>query len=62
MQLTVIWLALKMLDVFRCCFIERELKQEAEALILKQKLTLGLRFSEAIWVLLNSDCLSDSTL
>jgi len=47
-------LTLKMLDVFRCCFSESELKREAEAMFAKHKLKFKLalisrpRFSAAI--------------
>ena len=53
-------LALKMLDIFRCCFPKREV----EAILSKHKLQALMsspRFSEAIWVL-NFDWLSDSIL
>jgi len=41
-------LALKMLDIFRCCFSESELKREAEAMFLKQKLLAGTDFKTAL--------------
>jgi len=46
-------LAFKMLDIFRCCFSESELKRKAEAMFSNHKLQAGAdfktaRFSEAI--------------
>jgi len=41
-------LALKMLDIFRCCFSESELKREAEAMVSKHKLQEGADFKTAL--------------
>jgi len=41
-------LALKMLDIFRCCFSESELKREAEAMFSKHKLQAGGDFKTAL--------------
>lgn len=49
-------LALKMLDIFHCCFSDCELKREVELALISSP-----RFLEAIW-LLNSDWLGDSIL
>jgi len=41
-------LALKMLDIFRCCFSESELKREAEVMFSKHKLLAGADFKTAL--------------
>jgi len=41
-------LALKMLDIFHCCFSESELKREAEAMFSKHNLQAGTDFKTVL--------------
>jgi len=41
-------LALKMLDIFCCCFSESQLKREAEAMLSEHKLQAGADFKTAL--------------